>query len=261
MIKAVFFDIDGTLVSFQTHQVPASTQYALEALRAKGIKLFIATGRPPSGVAHIKNLLPFPFDGYITTNGQYCFNDAGVLHEQWIPSEDLANILPYLEEKQIACDFMELDYIYLNRATPRVLQMWEQLGDTAFKEPFDDPNRIFTHRTYQLSAFVDTEEEEAFFRRLPGCRSVRWHPLFMDVIPKEGGKATGILKCLEAYGISPEESMAFGDGGNDTEMFTCVHTGVAMGNAGKDVQRMADYVTDDVDHDGILNALKHFRIL
>ena len=48
MIKAIFFDIDGTLVSFQTHTVPASTRKALQLLREKGIKVFIATGRPKS---------------------------------------------------------------------------------------------------------------------------------------------------------------------------------------------------------------------
>lgn len=38
MVKAIFFDIDGTLVSFETHKIPASTQEALKALRDKGIK-------------------------------------------------------------------------------------------------------------------------------------------------------------------------------------------------------------------------------
>ncbi len=47
MIKAIFFDIDGTLVSFKTHKIPESTIQALHTLKAKGIKLFIATGRPP----------------------------------------------------------------------------------------------------------------------------------------------------------------------------------------------------------------------
>ena len=37
--------------------------------------------------------------------------------------------------------------------------------------------------------------------------------------------------------------------------------GVAMGNATDDAKRAADYVTDDVDHDGILHALQHFGIL
>ena len=46
MTKALFFDIDGTLVSFETHRIPSSTIEALEAAHAKGLKIFIATGRP-----------------------------------------------------------------------------------------------------------------------------------------------------------------------------------------------------------------------
>ena len=45
MIKAIFFDIDGTLASFKTHQIPDSTFYTLNKLKDNGIKLFIATGR------------------------------------------------------------------------------------------------------------------------------------------------------------------------------------------------------------------------
>ena len=45
MVRAVFFDIDGTLVSFKTHRMPESTRKALEALRGQGMKLFISTGR------------------------------------------------------------------------------------------------------------------------------------------------------------------------------------------------------------------------
>ena len=52
-IKAVFFDIDGTLVSFKTHRIPQSTLDAVAALRSRGIKVYIATGRP---VPFIDNL-------------------------------------------------------------------------------------------------------------------------------------------------------------------------------------------------------------
>ena len=55
--------------------------------------------------------------------------------------------------------------------------------------------------------------------------------------------------------------MAFGDGGNDVEMLEFAKIGVAMGNASDDVKSIADYVTTDVDNDGILNALKHFNVL
>ena len=56
MIKAAFFDIDGTLVSFNTHKVPESTITALNALRQKGIKTFIATGRHKTAINNLGNL-------------------------------------------------------------------------------------------------------------------------------------------------------------------------------------------------------------
>ena len=45
-IKAAFFDIDGTLVSFRTHQVPSSTIEAIKQVKERGVKIFISTGRP-----------------------------------------------------------------------------------------------------------------------------------------------------------------------------------------------------------------------
>ena len=70
MIKAVFFDIDGTLVSFKTHRIPLAVRNAIEALRRQEIKVFIATGR------HwrvINNLEGLDFDGFITLNGSCCY--------------------------------------------------------------------------------------------------------------------------------------------------------------------------------------------
>ena len=56
MVKAIFFDIDGTLVSFKTHEVPRSTIDALDILRKKGIKVFIATGRHYSSINNLGDL-------------------------------------------------------------------------------------------------------------------------------------------------------------------------------------------------------------
>ena len=46
MIKAAFFDIDGTLLSFKTHRIPASAQQVLDSFHEQGIACVIATGRP-----------------------------------------------------------------------------------------------------------------------------------------------------------------------------------------------------------------------
>ena len=82
----------------------------------------------------------------------------------------------------------------------------------------------------------------------------RWSPDFVDVFPRAGGKARAVRRVLDMYGISPEEAIAFGDGGNDIGMLDAVGTSIALGNANPEVKEMASFVTDDVDHDGIYNA-------
>ena len=92
MIKALFFDIDGTLVSFKTHEIPVSTIEALTAAKAKGIHIFISTGRPRVIINNLsalqeRNLI----DGYITMNGAYCFVEQlsatnATSHASWLES-------------------------------------------------------------------------------------------------------------------------------------------------------------------------------
>lgn len=55
--------------------------------------------------------------------------------------------------------------------------------------------------------------------------------------------------------------MAFGDGGNDISMLEYVGIGVAMGNANPPVKERADFVTKDIDDDGIEYALRHFGLI
>ena len=66
---------------------------------------------------------------------------------------------------------------------------------------------------------------------------------------------------MEKYGISLEETMAFGDGENDMDMLKFVQVGVAMGNADEAVKTSADYVTAHIDEDGVAKALHHFGLI
>ena len=109
--------------------------------------------------------------------------------------------------------------------------------------------------------FVDNDEEKELMKVMPHCISARWHPLFCDVSPIGGTKQNGIDKFLEHYHIDLSETMAFGDGGNDIQMLNHVAVAIAMGNANDEVKAVADYVTDDVDNDGITKALRHFGLL
>ena len=257
MIKAVFFDIDGTLVSFQTHTLPASAWDALRKLKENGVLLFIATGRAKDGLAVLED---FPFDGYITLNGQYCFTgDGTVLYENTIRRDDLEVLLHEMEEHPAPCGFVRRDDKVFNYRDERVDEVHAITRNDA--HPAGDVSAILDDPVYQVMVFIDEQEEERLLGKLKNCTSARWYPTFCDISPLGGTKVKGIDILLDHFGISLSETMAFGDGGNDRQMLEHVHTAVVMGSASDDLKALADYVTDDVDHDGIYNAFVHYGMI
>ncbi len=260
MIKAVFFDIDGTLVSFNTHQVPQSTIDAISLLHEKGIKVFIATGRH---LHSINNLGTLEFDGYITINGGYCtIGKDQVLYKHSIPHKDIELLMSYQEEspdKAFPCMLVQENGLYMNFKNDRVKEVLDLLN---FPEPPTVPLREMPEEeVFQIIGFFSEEEEEDIMKVLTGCETTRWTPLFTDIIPRGGSKHIGIDKIIEYFGFTLEETMAFGDGGNDISMLKHVGLGVAMGNAEDQVKEAADYTTTTVDDNGIMNALKYLKIV
>ena len=90
-IKAIFFDIDGTLVSFETHRVPESAIEAIHRVRRSGIKVFIATGRP---LPFINNLGELEYDGIVSVNGGCCTTAEGkIISKRLVPHEDIDRLI------------------------------------------------------------------------------------------------------------------------------------------------------------------------
>ena len=72
--KALFFDVDGTLVSFRTHHVPDSAREALREAHERGVKLYIATGRAAKDLGELEGI---PYDGVVALNGSHCVTGDG----------------------------------------------------------------------------------------------------------------------------------------------------------------------------------------
>ena len=263
-IKAVFFDIDGTLMSFTTRKIPDSALKARYTLKEKGIKLFIASGRPPIQLTLLgEQFNSFPWDGYALMNGQYCTDEKReMFYSLPVSKECLKVLVPWIKENaDYPCTFMELDYSYDIRFNEGMYNYLKQIGRTEMMVPVDDQERCYTHDTYQVCPYVDASFDEEFLRHAPGLKCARWTPDFADMIPENGGKPEGMKQLMNKYGIRREECMAFGDGGNDITMLEYAGIGVAMGNAADHVKAAADYVTDHVDNDGLLKAFTHFGMI
>ncbi|MBR5577722.1 MAG: HAD hydrolase family protein [Lachnospiraceae bacterium] len=66
---------------------------------------------------------------------------------------------------------------------------------------------------------------------------------------------------MERLQIKQEETMAFGDAHNDLDMIAYAGVGVVMGNGCKELKEIGDYITDSVENEGVVKALKHFQLL
>ena len=152
---------------------------------------------------------------------------------------------------------MEKDNCYFNLINEHSANFAKELGQGTA----DIAARIEQNPIYQLSAFLPDNYEEEFLRRCPGCLAVRWSPDFADILPEGGGKPNGLAEMLKHFGWTRDEAIAFGDGGNDVTMLEYAGIGVAMGNACDDAKAAADYVTTDIDKEGIAKALRHFGLV
>lgn len=85
-------------------------------------------------------------------------------------------------------------------------------------------------------------------------------PCLGDLGPKGITKKYAVETLLDYLGMDAKDAIAFGDAQIDLSMFECCGYSVAMGNASEPVKQAADYVTDDVDADGLLHAFEHLGL-
>ena len=257
---ALFFDIDGTLVSFKTHEIPPSTIFALTQAKANGHKVFIATGRPPlilTNIGAIEHLI----DGYVIINGALCFVGEEVVRCKEIPKGAAQLLVKDAQEKNYGLIVVgEKDVAVLD---PKG-EVYEIFGRELAVENLElakPLEQVMEQRIMQLTPFFSEEYEHELMSLIPSCTSGRWHPAFTDITAKGADKGEGIKAMAEYMGLDAQNTIAFGDGGNDTSMIKAAGIGVAMGNALESLKQVADYTTTSVDEDGVLNALRHFHLI
>lgn len=255
-IRIVFFDIDGTLRSERTGRVPLRTQRAVAALRARGVRVVIATGRHPLEL-DAAGLEDMELDGFAAANGQMCLDGRRVLFSGFpLGAEGTAALVDLFERREMLLWFFGADECYANRDDGLLAVLSNATtGLLPVVRAYDGMT------LYQAVALVGTDEDDALAARLPGCRLQRWGEMGVDIIAADGGKVEGMRAFLERFGCRREESMAFGDQHNDLDMLRYAGIGVAMGNGSAQVKDAADYVTASVDDDGIVQALEHFGVL
>lgn len=253
-MKILFFDIDGTLVSFKTHRIPESAIQALRAAKAKGHKIIIATGRPVAIITNLRDIEDI-IDGYATVNGACNIVDGKVINVNPIAVEDWQEIVKFALEEGAALYAAGMSTIAIFQPTEDLRKFYLDItGVDAVKEYPDISLYDPAEPMLQVTVFIDKEQESRLMKRIPTITGTRWHPTFTDIISSKADKGRALRLICAHFGVDPSDSIAFGDGGNDVSMLKAAGYGVAMGNAFPEAKAAADLVTDDIDSDGLRNA-------
>lgn len=267
MIRALFFDLDGTLLN-DDKCISQANLAALSAVRAKGIRLFLATARPPrldkmlgwsSEILHL-------FDGGVYCNGAVLqlYGQTDYLYLPQKVTCDVARVAASFADVNFALQMPENAHTFRLPLDDFAYALWgiQQKDICSFScVPFDRVLKILVF----YNNLVDAKHclPQALVQQLETvCRTGARFWLtdsgrVVQIVAQEAGKASGVKWLCSRLHLSADEAAVFGDDHNDLEMLSSFANSVAMGNAVPAVQSAAHFVTRSNNEDGVAFALRH----
>lgn len=262
-----FFDIDGTL-AWQDPRVaqelpederdlsPYPNEAVSRAIRtfvANGNMAFICTGRTLSCIH--PRLLELPWSGVVCLAGGYAELDGHIVRNAAMSPGLLQRLAPYLEQSGEVIRFEGLD---------RVVRMSADApdGDGYARTVGDAVTKLKHYSAYKIlmsTALANRIAQDKGIEPLLCFNELELE--VTEISPRECTKRTGIQAVLGALGPNHGTVYGIGDASNDVALMETVDVGIAMGNAPEFLKDKADYVTDSIDHDGVVTALEHFGLI
>ncbi|MEH7309333.1 HAD family hydrolase [Neobacillus drentensis] len=252
--KVLFLDIDGTLVR-PDDTIEDSTKEAISQVQAKGLEVFLATGRPLHEIDELaKELNIHSFIGY---NGAYVIYKGEDIFQKPMNSSTVKNFLEIAKENH--------HEVVLYTNSKNVFTNMESKISIAFMHKFhlhkNEPYSPSVNSAVLGMTLVNLKKEDpALYQNEKGIHlsqvNVEGMRHCYDVIRDNVNKGYGVQVVLEQLGIAKEQSIAFGDGMNDKEMLQNVGEGFVMGNGHPDLFPYAKHRTTEVTDSGIFNGLK-----
>jgi HAD superfamily hydrolase (TIGR01484 family) len=255
--KAVFLDIDGTLITEREGPFDDDVA-AIEKARRRGHRFFLNTGRSLAVIPPSLAAAPW-IDGIVAGDGSHILLKEGgrlrTIRHVRLEEDLLCTVSAFYLEHSKWCIFEGETDVY---AVPP--------GETC-EHPIDIEaswhivERADDFRTRYAGAVVTkitmdgavTEEEAALFA---GRFSVFKLGGYSEAVISGESKARGMKIVLDAVGIPAVRSIAIGDSDNDLEMIRRAGTGIAMGNACEELKRAAAWITAPCGQGGVARALE-----
>lgn len=275
--KIIFLDVDGTLVDYE-NRLPDSAVEAIRKARANGHRVYISTGRSKAEV--YQNIWDIGLDGMIGGNGSYVEDHGQVVMHQLISETQCREVVDWLHTRGLEFYLESNNGLFASEhfeeAGEPVIQEYTRRkgkdGSSSMTVRDAFPDMVFGADLYRddlakisfiLNSYQDYEDAKSAF---PDLQAGTWGgkgetALFGDLGVKDITKANAIEHLLSYLGADLADTIAFGDAKVDIPMLEYCAFGVSMGNGGTEIKAMADYITDDVEADGLRKAFVHLSLI
>lgn len=256
MVKLISVDMDGTFLNDDKEMSPEFDK-VFKALKEKNVKFCAASGRQ---LASLKTV----FDKYkdqmlfVAENGAVMEIDGQPIVNATLTREISDKFLARLKElDDMRILYCTSDYSYIDRTDDESMEnakiylpKFEIVKDVAHIEELPVKISVHSKNGYynDFKLLVEEFSDEASI-----CTSgFDW----LDIVPKGTNKGTAIAKMQAMLGISPKETMAFGDQMNDFEMINQAYHSYAMDNAIDKIKQIARYTAPSNNEFGVVSTLK-----
>ncbi len=261
-IRMVAIDIDGTILRGDK-RLSLKVVTAVKMATKKGVRVVLATARPPRSVKEIYGILGLT-TLQVNYNGALIFDPlrkSTLLHLQIEPELVLEVIkAARAKEPSVVVSMEDLDRSFTDRIDP-TLQT-----ETDKQFPPDQVGNIESFLTHPITKLMLMQRAEKMNR----VRKLLEHKFkdrvafaasdshLMQVMNKAADKAHAVAWVASHYNIPPEQVMCIGDAPNDSQMLAWAGLGVAMGNGWKDAKKHADVIVPTNDEDGVAYAIMRY---
>lgn len=260
--KALFFDVDGTLFSEITKQVPQSAVLALNKAREHGHLVFINTGRVFCHVGPIKSQVEA--DGYVCGCGSYIAVGSQVLYSVRIPHARGMEIKRDIVRFGLDGILEGIESCYMQKKTssiPGVERLRGLIGEAGNISPYGWEEDCYEFDKFCVLADENSDRKGFFETLKPDFDVIDRGGNFYECVPAGHSKGSGIDLILKHFQIPLEDAYVFGDSMNDLSMFQYAKNGILMGRHDAELEPYASFVTRTVEEDGIAYAMNHLGLI
>ncbi len=260
MIKLVVTDIDGTIYTPEKG-ITNEVKHCIKNLTQKGVHVAIATGRTYGSAKWIADNVGIECPLICYQGGLVKTYEGNIIDVKYLNEKIAREIIEDFRKRNIHLNVYIEDKLYVEEDDDYIKDYIGDKGIDYYKvDSFDELDFSKLNKMLAInydSKFIDELIDE-LQKKYPQIYVVKSFAYFCEIANKEATKGNAIKILADLYGITTDEVLAIGDNNNDIEMVETAGVGVAMGNGTEEIKKRADFVTDNVEHNGFVKAIDKF---